>query len=91
MSDDGPPRDVLARALMTTATEDNELADHLLTGFVVIAEWMEPDGDRTLTLTGGTGEGEPIPEWTVQGFLTNALAPMAPWTFGRPDDEDGDG
>lgn len=82
----GPPRDVIARALMSTATDENDLDGHMLVGFVTIAEWVAPDGKRYLTLTGGAGEGQPLPEWTVQGYLHNALGPMAAWTCGPPDD-----
>lgn len=81
-------RDVMARALMSTATDGNDLEGHMLTGFVVIAEWMQPDGLRCLTMTGGTGEGEALPEWTIQGYMTNALGGLASWTFGEPDEDE---
>lgn len=82
------PRDVFARALMSTATEANDLDGHMLIGFAVIAEWLAPDGERYLTMTGGSGEGRTIPEWTVQGYLTNALGGMADWTCGDGDSDD---
>lgn len=87
MSQAGPARDVIARALMSTATAENDLADHMLVGFAVIAEWVAPDGQRFLTFTGGAGEGEPLPEWTVQGYLHNALGSMSDWTFAPEDDD----
>ena len=45
----------------------------VLTGFVVLAEWSAPDGQRWITKTAGDVNDEGPAIWTVKGWLYHAL------------------
>lgn len=59
----------------------------MLLGWVCVAEWMAPDGDRWLScIDGSTDPERGATEWQRQGYLHNALNDHG--TFGEaPDDE----
>ncbi len=48
----------------------------LLTGYVVIAQFSEADGQVWLTKTAGDINDEGPPIWTVKGWLWHALETM---------------
>lgn len=54
-------------------TEEGEMDSPLLLGFVVVAEWMDVEGTRFLTKRSGSGQGEALPQWSVRGYLNEAL------------------
>jgi hypothetical protein len=55
------------------ASADGECAQALLLGFVVVAEWMDPDGGRWLSRESGSGSGDDLPKWICRGYLNEAL------------------
>lgn len=74
------PRAHLHAAIQTTVGLDVEdEADALpdgamLLGFVVVAEWMAPDGHRWLSrVDAGANADEGLTEWQREGYLHNAL------------------
>jgi hypothetical protein len=79
------PRETVAAALMSTATDENESDGHMLLGFVTIAEWLAPDGRRFLGIVSGTDSGE-LPEWTIQGYLAGAQGSLADWATADEDE-----
>jgi hypothetical protein len=84
-----PARHVF-NAIQETAGMTETVEGHVLIGCVVIAEWLGPDGRRYLTGLSSDANGDGVPEWTVQGYLTNAIGGLAEWFYGR-DDGDADG
>lgn len=44
-----------------------------LIGYVVVAEWIDSEGNRWLTRRSATGQGEYIPAWQMRGYLNEAL------------------
>ena len=46
----------------------------VLVGYVLVAEWVGPSGQRTLTRNNGTMQGDVyLPEWQQKGYLHEAL------------------
>lgn len=66
--------------------DHGQLHGAMLLGWVVVAEWMAPDGDRWLSRLSGTPQDRDAAEWQIQGYLTNALEPG----WDRPPDPDPD-
>lgn len=67
-------RKALAATIQSTHDTDTNLDGAVLIGFVALAEWMAPDGERWLSQISGVGDGEQgIPDWQRQGYLHNAL------------------
>ena len=70
------------------AIEDSrpeQLQEHVLVGWTLVAEWVGPSGVRTLTRSSGSGSGssnEP-PVWQTRGYLHEAL--FGSWS--KPDVE----
>lgn len=78
-------RAMLAESIQATASTDEELNGAVLMGWVVVAEWMSPAGQRWLSRVDGSASGEGCPAWQVQGYLHNAL--FEPEGFSREEDE----
>lgn len=70
-------REALVNALTPETTHpsglDDELEGAALIGFVLVAEWVTPDGDRILTSFDSGPTGERVPDWTRKGWLHEAL------------------
>jgi hypothetical protein len=60
--------DALSEALIPETTDER-----LLVNYVVVAEWVDMEGQRWLTRHDGDASGTRLPEWTAQGLLHNAL------------------
>lgn len=45
----------------------------VLTGFVTIAEYVSPSGQRWLRFIGGDASGDSLAWWTAQGWMFNIL------------------
>lgn len=86
VSDEGA-RLILAEAIQQSASTDDDLEGAVLMGWVLVAEFMAPSGQRWLSKVDGTVAGTGCPEWQSQGYLHNAL--FRPEGFGR-DEESGE-
>lgn len=75
----------LRHAIASTRTGDDELGEAVVVGYVVVAEWMTPEGVKWLSLDTGDAGGQPLERWQYQGFLHNVLHDPT-WQTG--DDED---
>ena len=79
MTDDANSvRDYLHRSIQDTTTLDDNPGDSLngahLMGWVVIAEWMDPNGERWISMGSADATGEDrAADWQVKGYLTHAL------------------
>ena len=68
--------------------EDDNVDAAVLTGFVILCEWMDDKGRRWLSRAAGNGSGESLSEWQVDGYLHNALYRSE--SFGDRNDEGAD-
>jgi len=68
---DGPEK--LHDAIQLSQESNGRLEASVLVGWVVVAEWVSPDGTRTLTRMSGTPGGAVPPEWQTRGYLHEAL------------------
>jgi hypothetical protein len=75
----GPEK--LHEAIQESQDGNGRLENSVLVGWAVVAEWVGPDGTRTLTRMSGTGGGAVPPEWQTRGYLHEAL-------FGKWNNED---
>lgn len=74
MTDMPKVRDRLHETIQHTVAIDNNLPEGaMLLGWVTVAEWMAPDGQRWLSTVDGDARGEGCPAWQRQGYLHNAL------------------
>jgi hypothetical protein len=60
-------------AIQVSQEDNGRLDSAVLVGWVVVAEWVGPDGTRTLTRMSGTPGGTVPPEWQSRGYLHEAL------------------
>lgn len=65
--------------------EDDNVDAAVLTGFVIVCEWIDNKGRRWLSRAAGDGSGGSPPEWQVDGYLHNALYRSE--SFGDRNDE----
>lgn len=56
-------------------------------GFICIAEWMDPEGMRWLSVVAGDALANSAPDWQIQGYLHNVLND---WSPGEPAEADED-
>jgi hypothetical protein len=68
---DGPER--LHNAIQQSQEGNGRLESSVLVGWIVVAEWVGPDGARSLTRMSGTPGGAVPPEWQARGYLHEAL------------------
>jgi hypothetical protein len=88
MDADKTARPRVSDALQGSAHEDPEMDGALLLGFVAVAEWAAPGGERWLSIVDGSTTGDDLATWTRQGYLHNALYHGD--TFSREDNSDAD-
>ena len=70
MTDDSDPRrDKTREFLQDLGPVEDEDAGSILTGWVVVQEWMAPDGHKFLT----RGWDHAIPSWTAKGMIHEVL------------------
>lgn len=66
--------DLFDRIAAATTSQDPGLRGSVMTKAVVITEWQQPDGTRSLvhvTMDGADGQLKP---WEIAGLLTTVLA-----------------
>lgn len=75
MSDTADPVATRIHAALqdTLAVEDELPESSMLRGWVVVAEWLDPDGNRWLSKKAGGANAESIPDWQLNGYLHEAL------------------
>ena len=74
MSEASHIRTHLHDAVQHTVSLDEDLPEGaMLMGWLTIAEWMAPDGNRWLSKIDGNTNSESMPPWQAQGYLHNAL------------------
>ena len=61
-------RETLHETIQATAAADDNLADSVLLGFLVVGEWQAPDGDRWLSKVSGDASGRELSPWRERGF-----------------------
>ena len=67
-------RQQLHDAIQGTTGGSSQLEDTVLVGWVLVAEWMDGDGERWLSNLSGCNGGESSPpSWQAQGYLHNTL------------------
>ena len=67
-------RKLVHEVVQTTNDSNPDLEGSVLTGWVLISEWSDPEGQRWLSRLSGSGMGESSPPpWQQQGYLWNAL------------------
>lgn len=67
-------RERVHAAIQETNDAQDDLDGAVLTGWVTVCEWMDPDGDRWISFLSGTDGGEKTPPpWTIRGYLHEAL------------------
>jgi hypothetical protein len=65
---------ILAAAIQSTHDSDETLNGAVLVGFVVLAEWMDPEGRKWMSSNEGNGDGsDGLVSWQVRGYLTERL------------------
>jgi hypothetical protein len=61
-------------AIQETNDSDPDLEGAVLKAWVLVAEWINADGEPFLSTISGTSNGEDSPpHWIEQGYLHNAL------------------
>jgi hypothetical protein len=68
-------REQLYGAIQATASQDDELSDNVLVGFLVVAEWRGPDGGQWLSKVSGD-HGANLPTWRQRGYAAEVLHDM---------------
>jgi len=68
--------------------DDHSLGDAVLTGFLVIAEWVGPEGQLFITYSSGDHD-RPLPPWRTRGFASEVLFGGS-WVMEEDDEEDDD-
>jgi hypothetical protein len=71
---DDSARAHLHQSIQASTQHDEEIGGAVLIGWVCVAEWMHPTGDRWLSrLSGSDGGDRNAARWQMQGYLHNAL------------------
>lgn len=81
-------RQHLGDAIQNVAGMNDELEGAVLTGWVIVAEWMAPTGNRWLSQFHGSANGDRCPNWQLQGYLHNALFDGFEEFVAEPDEDD---
>ena len=68
--------------------EDDDVDAAVLTGFVIVCEWIDDKGRRWMSRAAADVWGGSPPEWQVDGYLHNALYRSE--SFGDRNDEGAD-
>lgn len=67
-------RKSIHEAIQDTNDSSPDLEGSVLTGWVLISEWSDPEGRRWLSRLSGNAGGESSPpSWQIEGYMFNAL------------------
>jgi hypothetical protein len=68
-------REMIHQTMQATSAGDEDIDGAVLVGWVVVSEWVAPDGSRWLSRCSGngSGSGRDLPAWQEQGYLHYAL------------------
>lgn len=71
-------------------TVDHLFPDGMVTQYVVIAEVLSEDGERSFQMRNADASGQGLPWWTVEGLLAAAVQTYAavPPIPSPPDDDE---
>lgn len=89
MSEASTAREQLFEAIQATAVTDDDIESSVLTGFLVVAEWTDPEGERWLSKISGDHAGR-LPAWRERGFAAEVMHDWWPSNSDEdtPEDED---
>lgn len=79
------PQARLHEQIQAHAAQEEHLDGAMLMGWVTVAEWMGPDGNRWLSRFSWSSSGREPPPWTTAGYLHEALYS---WPDPTPDPEE---
>lgn len=83
------PRQRIGEAVQASAAGDEDIDGAVLVGWVTVAEFMDPSGEKWLSLVAGDARGETPPIWQIQGYLHNMLNDGMPiHDIDAPSDDD---
>lgn len=66
-------RERLHRSIQENLHDSDSVGGNVVTGWVVVAESLAPNGERWLSRIDGGPGGNRLAEWQREGFLHNAL------------------
>ena len=67
-------RDKIVSLIQQDVFDDPDLNQPILTGVVVIAEFIESNGERILLKITSNRDGDPLPHWTTLGYLHSGMS-----------------
>jgi hypothetical protein len=70
---DDHAKQTIHEAIQASREENEKLHQSVLIGWIVIAEWVNGDGTRSLVRMSGTPGGAQPPDWQANGYLHEAL------------------
>jgi hypothetical protein len=66
-------RSEIRNVIQALAGEGAATDGAIVTGWVIVVEWMDPDGGKWLSRFNGDGADLPLVAWQMEGMLHNAL------------------
>jgi hypothetical protein len=70
---DDQNKQLIHEAIEASQHGNEMLEEGVLIGWIVVAEWLNYDGTRSLLRMSGTPGGTQPPEWQARGYLHEAL------------------
>jgi hypothetical protein len=67
--------------------DDPDLDQPILTGVVMIAEFIDSNGERMLLKLSSNRDGEALPHWTTLGYLHSGMSMLNEITDDFSDDD----
>jgi len=70
-------RNKLVQLVQQEVMDDPEMDKPILTGMVMVAEFVDSNGERMLFKLSSNRDAEALPQWTTMGFLHSAMGMVA--------------
>jgi len=67
-------RSKIVNLVQQEAISDDELDLPILTGLVLVAEFVDTNGERMLFKLSSNRDGDSLPHWTSLGYLHSAMS-----------------